>query len=148
KPGSTLAIRTPDGKTLVEVKVPAAPAQPAVRDRPTKAVTVEFKLPTPQPIKGHTNWVNAVAISPDGKLLATGSADKTIRLWEVASGQRKERIPHVTGILCLAFAPDGKILVAGDNEGKVTFWDVATGEKGGATLNASDKSSVRLIGYA
>jgi serine/threonine protein kinase len=143
KPGSVLSVRK-GGKTLVQVQIPAAPARPAAGEKPQP--TVEFQLPTPLSIKGHTNTVHAVALSPDGKLLATGSADRTIRLWEVASGERRERIPHVTGILCLAFAPDGKTLAAGDYEGKVTFWD-SRGEKQ-STLNAGEKKSVELVAYS
>jgi WD40 repeat protein len=40
-----------------------------------------------EPLKGHTNWVLDVAFSPDGKLLASSSADTTVRLWEVSTGK-------------------------------------------------------------
>jgi serine/threonine protein kinase len=128
-------------------KDPAAPQEPGPPPESSQKDPVAFDLPKPLAIKGHTNGVNAVAFSPDSKLLATGSADKTIRLWDVASAERKERIPHVTAILCLAFAPDGKTLAAGDAEGKVTFWNVGDGEKR-AGFTANGEHSISLLAYA
>jgi WD40 repeat protein len=80
-------------------------------------------------IKGHTDYVAAVAFSADGKLLATGGDDSSVRLWDVASGDRQALIQHTAKVEALAFSPDGKVVVAGDRGGEVNGWDVATKEK-------------------
>ena len=57
--------------------------------------------------------VNAVAFSPDGRLLATGSADQTARIWDAASGQERTRLAHGEGVAAVAFSPDGRLLATG-----------------------------------
>jgi COMPASS component SWD3 len=59
-------------------------------------------------LKGHTDWVNSVAFSPDGKLLASGSADGTIKLWDVATGQEVRTLKATpTGSIPWRSAPTG-----------------------------------------
>jgi WD40 repeat protein/uncharacterized caspase-like protein len=88
---------------------------------------------------GHTEVIHSVAFSPDGKILASGSRDKTIKLWEVASGTLLRTLDDhasVTGSTtanpdsrpCVTFSPDGKILASGSQDNAVKLWDVATGK--------------------
>jgi WD40 repeat protein len=139
-PGSTIHIDDDKGKPITKLEVPnPKPEKPSPED---EIVTVELEdLPTLRIIKGHTNTVNTVAISPDSKLLASGSSDKTIRIWEVATGDRTQRIPHKFSVTCLAFAPDGKTLAAGDSNSSITLWDVATGDQKGE-FNYKDRGDV------
>src|SRR6266545_3482066 len=72
--------------------------------------------------------VYSVAFSPDGKTLASGSGDNTIRLWDVGTGrlirsfeERNQWVPSV------AFSPDGKMIASGSHEQVVKLWDVGTG---------------------
>src|SRR5262249_865534 len=66
-------------------------------------------------VAGHTDEVRCVAISPDGKTIASGGADNTIRFWDVASGKEQAMLKNaaVYGVDSVAFSPDGKTLASG-----------------------------------
>jgi len=77
---------------------------------------------------GHTDWVESVAFSPDGKTLASGSDDETIKLWDVPTGTLLRSIEHTSRVLLVAFSPDGKRLASiGGTERAIKLWDIATG---------------------
>jgi WD40 repeat protein len=74
--------------------------------------------------------IAAVAFSPDDKLLASGSHDKTVKLWEVATGAERATLKsHQEAVNCVAFSPDGKTLASGSGDRTVKIWDVATGKE-------------------
>jgi hypothetical protein len=80
--------------------------------------------------KGHRDMILALALSPDGKTLATGSYDQKIKLWNVADGtERKTLSGHNGAVFGLAFRPDGKLLASASADRTVKLWDVATGER-------------------
>jgi WD40 repeat protein len=72
--------------------------------------------------------VQCLCLSPDGRTLAVGCRDNTVRLWEVAAGRERAVLEGHTGWAHgLAFSPDGKVLASGAYDGTVRLWDAATG---------------------
>jgi WD40 repeat protein len=72
-------------------------------------------------------WTWAIAISQDGRLLASGAGDKIVRLWETAAGVPPlMREGHRDWVLTVAFSSDGKLLASGSKDGTIRLWEVAT----------------------
>lgn len=71
----------------------------------------------------------SLAVSPDGKIIASGSPFECIRLWDSASGKLLQCLADMQGGISLCFSPDGKMLASGSMNGLVRFWDVATGKE-------------------
>lgn len=77
---------------------------------------------------GHADTVNSVTFSPNGKTLASGSDDKTIKLWEPVSGQNLRTLSgHTRRVVSVAFSPDSKMLASGSSDDTIKLWDVVTG---------------------
>ena len=78
---------------------------------------------------GHTEPVNSVAYSPDGKTLVSGSEDYTVRLWDVRTGQLLHTLEeHAGDVTSVAFSPNGKTLVSGSRDTTTRLWDTDTGQ--------------------
>jgi tetratricopeptide (TPR) repeat protein len=76
------------------------------------------------PLRGHTDLVEGVAFSPDGRL-ATASLDRTIKLWDTATGHEVCTLRgHTSGVLCVAFSPDGRRIVSGSIDWTAKVWDL------------------------
>jgi WD40 repeat protein len=97
----------------VQPQQPPAPPQPAVL-----------------PLGGHRGAVHAVALDRGGKTLATAGADKTVRLWDLATGRELHNLTQPGEPGSVAFSPDGKKLAAlsGGDDGALIVWDADTGK--------------------
>ena len=79
---------------------------------------------------GHTGAVMSVAFSPDGKTLASGGWDNTIKLWDIAAGTLARTLTgHTDSVRSVAFTPDGKALASASDDHTVKLWDTATGRE-------------------
>lgn len=133
--GSVYAVAiSPDGQTLVSgswdntIKVwnlhagnaGGTPTPHGIA--PTSRIVGDGLLYT---LSGHSGEVNSVAISPDGQTLASGSEDKTIKLWNLRTGELKTTLTgHSDGVKSVAFSPDGKTLASGSADYTIKLWQL------------------------
>ena len=78
---------------------------------------------------GHSDSINSVAFSPNGRFALSGSGDGTVKLWEVRTGREiRTFIVHSTYVNAIAFAPDGNYALVGGSD-NLTLWEISTGHK-------------------
>ncbi len=81
-------------------------------------------------LRGHSDEVTCISFSRDGKLLASGSYDRTARLWDLQTGKELGRLAGpASAVFSVSFSPDGRLLATGAYDGAVRLWDVETGRQ-------------------
>ncbi|CEJ93768.1 hypothetical protein VHEMI09337 [[Torrubiella] hemipterigena] len=81
-----------------------------------------------QTLEGHSDWVNSVIFSPDGKSIASGSDDNTVRIWDAVAGHCKHIIEgHSNSVTLVIFSPDSKSIASGSHDKTVRIWDAVAG---------------------
>jgi WD40 repeat protein len=84
---------------------------------------------TPTELKGHTGLIHSLAFSPDGKVLASGSFDNDIKLWDYPSGKLLSTLKgHAAPVYSVAFSPNGTFLASGSQDKTIRLWDPKDGK--------------------
>ncbi|MGA1871831.1 MAG: DUF4062 domain-containing protein [bacterium] len=79
--------------------------------------------------EGHKNWVNSIAITPDAKLCVSASLDRTLRVWDITTGQCLNILEgHTESVECLSLTPDGCLVISGSRDKTIRLWETKTGQ--------------------
>ena len=74
-------------------------------------------------MEGHSNSVNCISYSSNGKYLSSGSLDNTVKIWEISSGECINTLEgHEWAVNSISYSPDGKYIASGSNDGTIKIW--------------------------
>ncbi len=112
-------------KTQTQAQAPAAPESGALA--PATASVSATALP--ENLSGHTGLVTALCFSPDGRMLASGSYDGHLFLWDTRDWRIVHKLSHGDRVRAAAFSPDGRIIASAGNDKLITLWNTQTGKQ-------------------
>ena len=114
---ATAAVAKPLPSSRIAPPPPPPPPPPASTPKPNAWQCLHT-------LTGHTGAIRSVAISPDGKIIVSGSGDKTIKLWNFSDGKLIYSLPeHGNWVRCLAFAPSGKLFASCSADKTIKLWN-------------------------
>ena len=125
-------------------------APPAISSSGIPQATVDTKEGAiARPVRvltGHSGPVRAVAVTPDGGRIVSGSDDQTLRCWDLQTGQTTQVLRGHTGaVTALAVTPDGRQTVSASDDKTVRIWDLQTGQARVLTGHTDDVDSVAIL---
>jgi len=131
--GAQLALARDDTDLAIALGVEANTSSDAPPQALRTLADVVFSPGTQRVLAGHTDWVRDAAFSPDGRTAVTASSDRTLILWDLATGEIIQRFGgdsdgHSDWVWAVAFSPDGETIISGSSDRTLILWDVATGE--------------------
>jgi COMPASS component SWD3 len=125
-----------EGDELRADEVEAAERELEAQEEARNQAEAEAQAPKPKPfkpyslkllLKGHKRGVAAVKISPDGRWIASCSADATIRIWDAATGKVVHILEaHLAGISTISWSPDSTIIASGSDDKSIRLWNALT----------------------
>ncbi|MFC1604559.1 protein kinase [Planctomycetota bacterium] len=113
-PGGSVEASSPDGKILAVKRYMYVDLRDVISGNITET------------LEGHTAWIRCAAFSPNSKILATGSNDSSVRLWDLASKRQLSILRGHAAITSVAFSSDSKTLAASCEDRTVRLWDTVT----------------------
>ena len=101
------------------------------KKKPQDAFAADYVVNKPQVVfnVGHSGIMESICYSLDGKYIASGSSDRTVKIWKLETGRELRTLRgHSDRVNSLCYSPDGKAVASGSRDDTIKLWDVASGE--------------------